>query len=111
MQLFCERPSGVFRLMANSRSGVTKRRRVIPTHNGMSVRQTSSKSMAIGSISTDVEKTRDADQDIVSTPMTFVTEVRRMASDTFPLAWVIIVTPEDNVVGTMQNKAMPCSNE
>lgn len=47
-------------------------------------------------------------KDIVKTPIIFVTVVSNMAKDTLPFAWVIIVTPDDSVVGTTQKSAMPC---
>mmetsp|Transcript_76023 Transcript_76023/g.201910 ORF Transcript_76023/g.201910 Transcript_76023/m.201910 type:complete len:231 (-) Transcript_76023:19-711(-) len=111
MQLFCERPSFFLFRLANSRSGATNRLKAMPTQRGTRVSWISSANISQGLTVIAAEKTFDAEKDIVKTPRTFVTEVSKIARDTLPLACVIMVTPEDRVVGTTQNSAIPCKSE
>mmetsp|Transcript_47004 Transcript_47004/g.109571 ORF Transcript_47004/g.109571 Transcript_47004/m.109571 type:complete len:206 (-) Transcript_47004:291-908(-) len=110
MQQFCEIPNHFFCFLANSFRGATPRLKPMPTSSGIKVSHISSYSKSTGLMLTVVENTLDADQGIVNTPSTFVTDVRKMASETFPFADVIIVTPEDKVVGTTVNSAIPCKS-
>merc|ERR1719174_966868 len=103
MQLFCVRPSGFLFFVANARRGATKRRNPIPMHRGKSVRKRSSRSISIVLILIVAkEKMWGAVADMKKTPKMLVTVVSKIARETLPFAWVIIVTPDESVVGTTQ---------
>mmetsp|Transcript_119319 Transcript_119319/g.234391 ORF Transcript_119319/g.234391 Transcript_119319/m.234391 type:complete len:217 (-) Transcript_119319:50-700(-) len=85
-------------------------RKPMPITRGTNVSQINSNNISMGGILTDAAKINETDHGIVNTPSRFVIVVNNTARDTLPFAWVTMVTPEDNVVGTTQKTAIPSNN-